>query len=380
VYDAPFPSDDGVAPTPSAAALSSGALNPADLHNVTLSNGNQTALNAGTNSNVRSTISHATGKWHVEFSNDVETSDGSNTFGFVTATYPIDSSDYIGVDMNGFGLAGATLGLPALVYFNVNAVFTFPQGVAISAGDTFAVEIDFDAQQMWFQNATSGPANWNGNDAANPATGTGGISISDWVTAATPYFVAVNPYTDTNQISVNFSSGFMINPSAGFSAWDADMSNGSPPITPAPVPPSIPGIVQPVIVTGGQSLPPSFPLGSVGSWLPPPQVGMGGDAPFGTPVVPPGSGLPGVVQPQYATGSANLPTAASLFPSGTTSPPYPPIVFANVMMIGAGAPPSTPTTPVIPTLAGEDDEPGALPDPDPDPEPAPHRRPARKRH
>ena len=138
----------------------------------------------------------------------------------------------------------------------------------------------------------------------------------------------------------------------------------------------------------GQSLPPSFPLGTAGTWLPPPQVGFGGNAPFPTPVVPPGSGNPGVVQPQYRTGSATVPTAASLFPARSTTSPFPPIVFANIMMIGAGAPPSTPTTPAIPTMAGED-EPGALPEPDPepepepepepDPEPAPHRRAPPKR-
>jgi len=119
------------------------------------------------------------------------------------------------------------------------------------------------------------------------------------------------------------------------------MSNGSPPITSAPVPPSIPGITQPVIVSGGQSLPPSFPLGSAGTWLPPPQVGMGGDAPAGTPVVPPGTGT-GIAQPTYRTGSGTVPTAASLFPAYTAAGPFQPIVLTNLMQIGIGAPPFTP--------------------------------------
>jgi hypothetical protein len=124
----------------------------------------------------------------------------------------------------------------------------------------------------------------------------------------------------------------------------------------------------------GQSLPPSFPLGTAGTWLPPPQVGFGGNAPFPTPVVPPGSGLPGVVQPQYTGGgSATVPPISAFFPAPSTTSPKPPIVFANIMMIGAGAPPSTPTTPVIPTMTG--DEPSALPDPDPEPEPEPEPAP-----
>lgn len=127
------------------------------------------------------------------------------------------------------------------------------------------------------------------------------------------------------------------------------MSNGTPPITDAPVPPSIAGIVQPVIVAGGESLPPSFPLGTAGTWLPPPQVGMGGDAPFPTPVVsdaPSPPSVAGYPQPQFGSGSATAPTAASLFPAFTTSPPLEPIV----MVTDAPPPPiplPLPTTPGV---------------------------------
>lgn len=132
-----------------------------------------------------------------------------------------------------------------------------------------------------------------------------------------------------------------------------------PPITSAPVPPSIAGIPQPVIVTGGQSLPPSLPAGSGPfvsdgwGWLPPPQVGMGANAPFPTPVVPAAPVPPSVAgypQPQYASGSATAPTAASLFPAFTTTPPSPPVVFANIFNMGNVAPPSTPSQPPLPPL------------------------------
>jgi hypothetical protein len=52
--------------------------------------------------------------------------------------------------------------------------------------------------------------------------------------------------------------------------------------------------------------------------------------------------LPGVQQPQFKTGSATVP--ASLFPDFTTTPPSPPIVFANVFKVGA-IPPPLPSTP-----------------------------------
>jgi hypothetical protein len=117
---------------------------------------------------------------------------------------------------------------------------------------------------------------------------------------------------------------------------DADLP---PPLIGTDVPGSAPGIPQPVIVTGGESLPPSFPLGTAGTWMPPPLVGEGGNVPFPTPVVPPGSGLPGVTQPQFVTGSPTAP--ASYFPDYSSPGPFQPIVLTNLMQIGPGPPPFT---------------------------------------
>ena len=106
-------------------------------------------------------------------------------------------------------------------------------------------------------------------------------------------------------------------------------------------PGSIPGIPQPVIVSGGQGLPPSFPLGSAGTWLPPPQVGFGANAPFSTPVVPAAPAPPSVAgfpQPQYSTGSGTVPTAASLFPMFTAAGASPPIVLNATQAAGANSP------------------------------------------
>jgi hypothetical protein len=102
-----------------------------------------------------------------------------------------------------------------------------------------------------------------------------------------------------------------------------------PPIIGVDVPDSAPGVPQPVISTG-PSLPPSFPLGSAGTWVPPPQFGMGGNAPAPTPVVPAGTGLSYTV-PTYASGSATVPTSASLFPSYSAAGPFQPIVLTTIM-------------------------------------------------
>jgi hypothetical protein len=143
------------------------------------------------------------------------------------------------------------------------------------------------------------------------------------------------------------------------------MSNGTPPIQPAPVPPSIAGIPQPVFGSGSATVPAAGPI--TGSpILPPPLISN----PPGTPVFPPAGAnqapvlvpvgplvgpavgpapvppsIPGVVQPQYTGGgSATVPAISTFFPAFTTTPPSPPIVYPNIAKIGA-VPPPLPSTP-----------------------------------
>jgi hypothetical protein len=142
------------------------------------------------------------------------------------------------------------------------------------------------------------------------------------------------------------------------------MSNGAPPIQPAPVPPSIAGIPQPVFGSGSATVPAAGPI--TGSpIIPPPTIGDPVGVPTfppedddtapvplpATPLVGPAVGpapvppsIPGVQQPQFVPpGTALLP--ATLFPGYfTTTPPSPPIVFANIFKIGA-IPPPLPSTP-----------------------------------
>ena len=142
------------------------------------------------------------------------------------------------------------------------------------------------------------------------------------------------------------------------------MSNGTPPIQPAPVPPSIAGIPQPVFGSGSPTVPATNVPITGSPILPPPLI----TNPPGTPVFPPVTpntapvpvpvgplvgpavapapvppSIPGVTQPQFVPpGSATVP--ASLFPMFTTTPPSPPIVFPNIFKIGA-IPPPLPSTP-----------------------------------
>jgi hypothetical protein len=142
------------------------------------------------------------------------------------------------------------------------------------------------------------------------------------------------------------------------------VSNGTPPIQPAPVPPSIAGIPQPVFGSGSPTVPATNVPITGSPILPPPLI----TNPPGTPVFPPVSpntapvpvpagplvgpavgpapvppSIAGVPQPVFVPpGSATVP--ASLFPMFTTTPPSPPIVFPNIAKIGA-VPPPLPSTP-----------------------------------
>jgi hypothetical protein len=148
------------------------------------------------------------------------------------------------------------------------------------------------------------------------------------------------------------------------------MANGDPPITPAPVPPSVAGEPSPKYASGSATVPAPGPITGT-PVIPPPTIGN----PVGVPVFPPtgsntapvavprgplvgpavpsGGGLPGVTQPQYGLGgSATVPPASALFPAGSTTPPQPPVEFANIAMIGNTPPPSTPgqtPPPVVPS-------------------------------
>lgn len=128
---------------------------------------------------------------------------------------------------------------------------------------------------------------------------------------------------------------------------------------------SAPGIPQPVIL-GGPALPPSFPIAPAGTWIPPPEISnpvgvptfppTGGNtapvaipatAPAPTPVVPPGTGDPGIPQPQIASGPSLPPS----FPLYTAPGPVQPIVDTGQEQTdGTMTVPMTPGTQPVTTV------------------------------
>jgi hypothetical protein len=209
----PVPLSAAVAETVTAAStqdatttsVSHTTFNPADLLNVTLSGGNLTATGTG-QGGVRTITSISSGKYYWEFT--LGTISNANT----------------GV---GFGTAAANLAncgptpVRVVLMYNNGDIYIDNGGTvyhlgARSAGDVIGVAVDVTAQLVWFRVAPSG--NWNSSGTANPATGTGGISINT-VNLSAALFPLVAPGASGNGATGNFgASSFTGSVPSGFAA------------------------------------------------------------------------------------------------------------------------------------------------------------------
>jgi hypothetical protein len=175
---------------------------------IVLSNGNLTATinNQGASYfNTRSIASHATGKFYWELTIVAIEASGQTDLGFGNASAGVlgfDSNDSAGGFDNGTALA-------------INSAF----GATItSAGWTVtnvvSIAIDLGGQLVWYR-VNSG--NWNNSGAANPATGTGGVSFS---AITGPYYAAISIKSDAagnTQITANFgATSYATSAPAGF--------------------------------------------------------------------------------------------------------------------------------------------------------------------
>lgn len=168
---------------------------------IALSNTDHTATSGSGSGNegVRATVSHSTGKWYIEFSNISLLYGG--IIGFAAAGDALGSS----------GQAGVTAGSPG--YLQVGGSDYGPYGNANGTVLSFAV--DFTNNQIWTR--TNG-GNWNGSGTADPATNTGGQSISSLTTPLFPYaWLQFNP--DTVDINGGDST-FSYTAPTGFNPWN----------------------------------------------------------------------------------------------------------------------------------------------------------------
>lgn len=157
--------------------------------NITLSNANLTMTFAQFGQlGGRSTDSFASGKyyWEVTFPNGSGSTTGS---GVANA----------GATLTTFGAAGqALVDTAGNVRINGTAVITIPN---ITAGGFACIALDIGASLIWFRNGAAG--NWNNNATYNPATGTGGQSIS----AITGPFLAYGGDNNANGQSITANFG-----------------------------------------------------------------------------------------------------------------------------------------------------------------------------
>lgn len=149
-------------------------FNPADLANVTLTNANLSAAAPAAIGGVRGTGSHTSGKNYWEYTITAISSNGLA----------------VGIALLSASLsAGTTTGVAVLT--RVGTIFINGSNLGSlgirAVNDVIGVAVDFTAGLIWFRVAPSGL--WNASGTADPATGTGGISISALSGALYPVFV-----------------------------------------------------------------------------------------------------------------------------------------------------------------------------------------------
>jgi hypothetical protein len=193
----------GVAVTPVVYAT----FNPADLSNVTLSNGNLTVTGKVGTGAARSGTSVSSGKYYFE-GKLTAIINNSLTVGICTA-----AANLATVNGNSTAAAAATR-LGSIFVNNVNTGATLGTR---AVNDVIGVAVDATARLIWFRVAPSG--NWNGSGTADPAAGTGGLNIS--ALSGALFVLASTGSTANDVVTVNFgASAFSGAVPSGFtSGW-----------------------------------------------------------------------------------------------------------------------------------------------------------------
>lgn len=180
--------------------------NPNDKDSaITLSNGNATASTTGGDAGVRGTISHASGKWYIEYNNIAHTGGLRDSRGFATVGHTLNDQSAtlaIGLGESG-GFPGGTTTLG-----DVN-------------GHTIQFAIDIDAGRYWVR---LDGGTWAGAGASpDPATGTSGADYTGVIAAGValyPYCVMLD-WAGVPTTTINGGHGGFANAApTGFSAWD----------------------------------------------------------------------------------------------------------------------------------------------------------------
>jgi len=165
-----------------------------DKLNITLSGSNLTAVGASNAiAGVRAADANHTGKFYFEIT-------------FVAWSLTNTYAGLTTLDTNLGALVGDTQRCAGVIksgHIYVNGSDTGSTLGTRAAGNIISVAVDIDAQLIWFRVAPSG--NWNGSATADPATGTGGISIAALFVANNTSVVPVfNPVFYLDKVTANF--------------------------------------------------------------------------------------------------------------------------------------------------------------------------------
>jgi glucose/arabinose dehydrogenase len=183
---------------------------------ITLTAGSLYATSAtSVTQSVRSTTSKSSGKVYFEITASTITTNFA--IGVANASFALNSSGGIGVDLNAVGYYPVSP--PQGIY--INEVELVQAVNSDSSGSVIACAVDFTAHLIWFNSTRmlSDGFTWNDSTTANPATGTGGISIATLNPG--PYFVTFNTMDSGSVAIANFgTTAFLRTVPSGFTGWN----------------------------------------------------------------------------------------------------------------------------------------------------------------
>src|SRR5262249_23369406 len=142
---------------------------------------------------------------------------------------------------------GSNASSGAMIYTNNGPIYVNGTRVLISGGWSTAsggvlmVALDLDHNKIWFGVSTN-PGVWNNTVGDNPATNTGGFSISGLPGALYPAGVITGG--GSQSFTAKFSAPFTNAVPSGFSPWDLTVTNGALAVTLDPVTSSATGTVK----------------------------------------------------------------------------------------------------------------------------------------
>jgi hypothetical protein len=137
-------------------------------------------------------------------------------------------NDHVGISEDNVAVFGAAPGVTSYGYsynvwhgqlfYNNSQVQT---GDGATTGNTLGVAVDLTNQLIWFYSNKSGANRWNASGTANPATGTGGWSISSLSGAVFPSFSAYEHDSSASYVA-NFNgiATFVFAVPSGFATWE----------------------------------------------------------------------------------------------------------------------------------------------------------------